>query len=102
MRLDGKVALITGAGSGIGRAAAQRFGREGAAVVAVDIDPTSAEATTDRLEALGARAIGVRADVATAEDCEEMVAVAEERFGIDAGIVAEVAETLGDLGDAWT
>jgi NAD(P)-dependent dehydrogenase (short-subunit alcohol dehydrogenase family) len=81
MRLDGKVALITGAGSGIGRAAALRFVREGAAVVAVDIDPTSAEATTDRLAGLGAKAIAVRADVAAAADCEAMVAAAEERFG---------------------
>jgi len=81
MRLDGKVALITGAGSGIGRAAALRFVREGAAVVAVDIDPTSAEATTDQLTALGARAIAVRADVAAAADCEAMVAAAEDRFG---------------------
>lgn len=81
MRLDGKVALITGAGSGIGRVTALRFAQEGAAVVAVDIDPASAEATADQLAARAARAIAVRADVAAAADCEAMVVAAEERFG---------------------
>ncbi len=81
MRLDGKVALITGAGSGIGRATALRFAQEGAAVVAIDIDPASAGATTDELVGRGADAIAVQADVATAADCEAMVAAAEDRFG---------------------
>ena len=81
MRLDGKVALITCAGSVIGRATALRFAQEGAAVVAVDIDIASAEATVDLLVTRGAHAAAVRADVATAADCEAMVAAAEDRLG---------------------
>ena len=79
MRLEGKVALITGAGAGIGRATALRFAREGAAVVAVDLDLAAAEATVAALE--GSEGLAVRADVASDEDSARMVALAEERFG---------------------
>ena len=78
MRLDGEVALITGAGSGIGRESAMLFASEGASVVAVDLNGDAAEQTAS---ALGARAIAVRADVSRAADCEAMVAAAERAFG---------------------
>jgi NAD(P)-dependent dehydrogenase (short-subunit alcohol dehydrogenase family) len=81
MRLQDKVALITGAGSGIGRAAARRFAEEGAAVVAVDLDEASAGETVELVTAAGGRAIPVAVDVADAAGCEAMVAAAEERFG---------------------
>ncbi len=80
-RLDGKVALITGAGGGIGRASALAFADEGAAVVAVDIDEPALAATVAAVEAAGGRAIAVIADVSNHADAEAMVAAAEDAFG---------------------
>jgi NAD(P)-dependent dehydrogenase (short-subunit alcohol dehydrogenase family) len=80
-RLEGKVALITGAGSGIGRESALLWAAEGAAVVAVDIEATAAQHTVDAIVAAQGRAIAVQADVARAQDCERMVATAEGQFG---------------------
>jgi NAD(P)-dependent dehydrogenase (short-subunit alcohol dehydrogenase family) len=80
-RLEGKVALITGAGSGIGRESALLWAAEGAAVVAVDIEATAAQHTVDAIAAARGRAIAVQADVARAQDCERMVATAEGQFG---------------------
>jgi NAD(P)-dependent dehydrogenase (short-subunit alcohol dehydrogenase family) len=77
MRLKDKVALITGAGSGIGRRSALLFAREGASIVAVDVDEKAARETVASLS----NAIAVRADVSKARDCEQMVAAAEKAFG---------------------
>jgi NAD(P)-dependent dehydrogenase (short-subunit alcohol dehydrogenase family) len=76
MRLKDKVALITGAGSGIGRETALLFASEGARVVAVDVDEEHGRATADETGGLF-----VRADVSRAAEAEAMVAAAEERFG---------------------
>ena len=81
MRLDGKVALITGAASGIGLETARRFAAEGAAVVCADLDGEGAERTAAELTGSGGRATGLGADVSSAADAERMVAVAEETFG---------------------
>lgn len=81
MRLADKVALITGAGSGIGLETARRFAAEGAAVVAVDLDAEAAARTADELTASGARALAVRADVASDDDSARMVDAAESTFG---------------------
>ncbi|QEC46365.1 SDR family oxidoreductase [Baekduia soli] len=81
MRLEGKVAAITGAGSGMGRAAALRFAQEGAVVVVVDIDGPAAQAVRDEVAAAGGRAMAVRADVAQASDVKGMVDAAESTFG---------------------
>jgi NAD(P)-dependent dehydrogenase (short-subunit alcohol dehydrogenase family) len=80
-RLEGKVALITGAGSGIGRESSLLFAAEGAAVVAVDVNLESAEHTVRDVKTAGGRAVATKADVASSADCEAMVRVAETEFG---------------------
>ena len=80
-RLQGKVALITGAGSGIGRESSLLWASEGASIVAVDIDQASAQHTADAVRAAGGRAIAVQADVSRAQDCERMIAKAESEYG---------------------
>lgn len=81
MRLQNKVALITGGGGGIGRATALLFAKEGAQVVVVDIDDAAGEESVRQVQQLGGEAIYVHADVARSEDCATMVAAAEARFG---------------------
>jgi NAD(P)-dependent dehydrogenase (short-subunit alcohol dehydrogenase family) len=77
MRLKDKVALITGAGSGIGRQAALLFSREGAAVVAVDVNEKAAQETVGMIQ----NAIAVKADVSKAADAQNMIIQAEKKFG---------------------
>jgi NAD(P)-dependent dehydrogenase (short-subunit alcohol dehydrogenase family) len=81
MRLKDKVALITGAGSGIGRESALLFAHEGAVIVVVDVNDDAARETVALVEQQGARAAYCRADVSRASDCENMVAFAEKEFG---------------------
>ena len=80
-RLRGKVAFITGAGKGIGREAAVLFAREGAHVVAADIDGAAATETVARAEAEGGAALAVVGDVAVEADVERMIAEGARRFG---------------------
>ena len=79
-RLKDKVALITGAASGIGRAAALRFAMEGARVVVADIQDTMGEDTATTIRAAGGDATFVHADVSRAADAEAMVEAAVARF----------------------
>lgn len=80
-RLEGKVALITGAAGGIGAATARRFCEEGARVVLVDGHARAVEELAHSLEAGGARVVALVADVSREDECARMVHVAEERFG---------------------
>jgi NAD(P)-dependent dehydrogenase (short-subunit alcohol dehydrogenase family) len=81
MRLEGKSAVITGAGNGIGRETALLFATEGAAVVAVDVNEEAVSATVSESIAGGGTAIPVVGDVSKDEDAASMIAVAEEAFG---------------------
>ncbi|RIH84610.1 2-(R)-hydroxypropyl-CoM dehydrogenase [Meiothermus luteus] len=80
MQLADKVALVTGAASGIGLEAALLFAREGAKVVAVDVSEKG-QATAERIRAAGGQAHFVQADVSKAADAERMIAEAERAFG---------------------
>ena len=79
--LAGQVALITGAGSGTGRATAALFAKEGAKVVVVDIDEAGGEETLAQIQAAGGEALFARADVANAADAEAMIQRAIDTYG---------------------
>jgi NAD(P)-dependent dehydrogenase (short-subunit alcohol dehydrogenase family) len=81
VRLEDKVALITGAGSGIGRESALLFAAEGAQVIAVDIDDPSGNETVAMVRSQGGDAVYVHADVSQASDCAAMVRTAETTYG---------------------
>jgi NAD(P)-dependent dehydrogenase (short-subunit alcohol dehydrogenase family) len=81
MLLQGKVVLVTGGASGIGRAAARALAREGAAVVVADINAVGGEETVRPIKAAGGQALFAHADVSKASDVEAMVAVAIRAFG---------------------
>ena len=87
MRLEGKVGIVTAAGSGMGRAGAQRFAREGAAVGVVDLDAAAVAAVVSEIEAGGGRALGIVADLT--RDAES------------ARIVRETANAFGGLDFLW-
>ena len=81
MRLESKVALITGGGSGIGRACAEMFAREGAKVAVSDISLERAQATTQFVTSHGGDAIAISGDVSVGDDAQNMVSATVEKFG---------------------
>ncbi|MFJ8925969.1 SDR family NAD(P)-dependent oxidoreductase [Streptomyces sp. NPDC102364] len=81
MLLDGRIALVTGAGSGVGAASALRFAQEGARVVCADIRADAAKETVRRIEKAGGAATPFACDVSREEDVAGAVAAAVEHFG---------------------
>jgi len=106
-RLDGKVGLITGAASGIGRATALAFAREGARVMVSDVDEEKGAETVRLVEAIGGEAAFVRADVSDEAEVQAMVAATVRHFGgLDAAFnnagIEGVMETTAEYPrEAW-
>jgi NAD(P)-dependent dehydrogenase (short-subunit alcohol dehydrogenase family) len=87
MRLDGKIGIVTAAASGMGRAGALRFAREGAAVAVVDLDAAGVEAVVGQVTAAGGKAIGIAGDLT------------DDNFARD--IVRRTANAFGGLDFVW-
>jgi NAD(P)-dependent dehydrogenase (short-subunit alcohol dehydrogenase family) len=105
MQIDGSVAIVTGAGSGIGRALATALAAAGASVVAGDLDETGVEETAGRIRAAGTAAVGIRADASSTDGVAALIASARDEFGpvdlyvANAGIIG--APGLGDDEGDW-
>jgi len=105
-RLSGKKAIITGAASGIGRATATLFAREGAAVVVVDLAP-EVTATADEINAAGGKAIAMQADAGEDDAIHDVVARTISEFGTvdvayaNAGIVGPVGPVFEQKAEDW-
>jgi NAD(P)-dependent dehydrogenase (short-subunit alcohol dehydrogenase family) len=82
MRLEGKVAIITGGGGGVGRATAIAFAGEGAKVLVADVNEGAAKKVADEIARTGGQATAHRVDVSVAAEVEAMIAFAERRFGL--------------------
>jgi 2-hydroxycyclohexanecarboxyl-CoA dehydrogenase len=93
-RLDGKVAIVTGAGRGIGRAIALEYAREGARVVVASRTASTVGSVVVEVEALGAMALGVTVDVGERAEVDRMVAATIERFG-SVDILVNNAQAFG-------
>ncbi|MCL4875323.1 MAG: glucose 1-dehydrogenase [Anaerolineae bacterium] len=99
-RFDGKVAVVTGGAKGIGRAAVEAFAREGAAVVAADVDKTAAQALVGGIKKARGRALAVKADVSRIRDAEKIAQEAVKAFGgIDILVNNAGIQTYGTVVD---
>jgi len=107
MKLENKVAIITGSGSGMGKAEALRFAKEGARVTVADMDGASAKAVADEINAAGGKAIAVTANVTKTDDILAVIKAAEDAFGpIDilvnnAGVFDKYASVLDTPLERW-
>ena len=105
--MTGKVVVITGGASGIGRATAVAFARKGAQVVIGDIDGRGAEETVELITSAGGAAISVRVDVTKSADVQQMIATTVDRFGgldyafNNAGFVGSLAGVVETTEEDW-
>ena len=81
MRLENKVAIITGGSSGIGKETAILFAKEGAKIIVTDVNDSGGNETVEAINKAGGKAKYFHADVSKATDCEQMVQFAEDTFG---------------------
>lgn len=107
MRLKDKVALVTGAASGNGKAIASLFAKEGAKVIVVDINKAGADALTENLVKLGFDAVAVHADVTKEDDVRKMLEAAQAKYGRldilvnNAGVFDELIPVGNVSDDLW-
>jgi len=109
MLLADKVALITGAGSGIGRATAQLFAQEGAQVIVVDINAEDGQETTEHIRRAGGDSLFIHADVAKMDQARQMIDRTLQHYGrldiVHSNAAASVAGSATEIGEAewdWT
>ena len=106
-KLDSRVAIVTGAGQGMGRAVALEFGKEGAKVVVADMAVETGEQTVEMITNAGGEATFVKTDVSKSEDVKKMVKIAVEKYGKlnivynNAGILGEAALTADATEENW-
>ncbi|GIO12734.1 3-ketoacyl-ACP reductase [Cohnella xylanilytica] len=105
MRLNGKVAVVTGAASGMGKAIAELYAKEGAKVVVSDLNEEGAKAVAEGIRASGGQAVAIKTNVAELGDINAMIDTAVSEFGTldilvnNAGIMDNMA-AVGDVEDA--
>lgn len=99
-KLEGKVAIITGAGRGVGRSAALAYARQGARVVVASRTPAQIEAIAEEIRALGAAALAVRADVSRGDDVRNLVERTVAEFGT-VDILVNNAAVITPGGPTW-
>jgi NAD(P)-dependent dehydrogenase (short-subunit alcohol dehydrogenase family) len=104
MRLEGKVAIVTGAASGMGKAIAEAYAREGAKVVVSDLNLEGPNAVAEAIKATGAEAFAIQTNVASSEDLQRLFDETKQAFGKldilvnNAGIM-DGMEPVGDISD---
>ncbi|WP_240421328.1 SDR family oxidoreductase [Paenibacillus periandrae] len=104
MRLEGKVAIVTGAASGMGKAIAELYAKEGAKVVATDLNHEGVQSVVDGIKANGGMAVAIKTNVGNLEDVNAMIDTAVNEFGTldilvnNAGIMDNMA-AVGDVED---